>query len=223
MGFPVVKRRGGECFFSKPQFVASTVHPRRQPPLSCYPPFRTLLPEPASNEGDTWIRDYIAAMKSNLSIHGTMDRFDTAATIFHFSRVKSSWSPLLPTPLLPTTAGADDTFLLINTGPTVPRIFISMPFIEYTLNVHLEMFIIIRNINWSAFQWSTNVDCTSARGCWKFYDFSFCSWINCLFFNIFKKGDLLIADVSIQGFHYFSALTFQCFSNLILNWAHATS
>lgn len=72
MGFPAVKhdRGGGErffslslslpffllssffTFFSKPQFVASTVHPRRRPPLSCYPPLPPTR-EPASNEGDT--------------------------------------------------------------------------------------------------------------------------------------------------------------------------
>lgn len=41
------------------------------------------------NKGDTWIRDYIAVMKSNLSIHGTMELFDTAPAISHFSRMKS--------------------------------------------------------------------------------------------------------------------------------------
>lgn len=95
-GFPFSETTASAFFSSsKPQFVAAA---RYSPAYHCAAfPFTLssyALVDPstgrAGNKGDTWIRDYIAAMKSNLSIHGTMDpSFDTASAISHFSRMKS--------------------------------------------------------------------------------------------------------------------------------------
>jgi len=78
---------------SKPQFVATALLHRATPAstaftLSSYALVNLPIGR-AGNEGDTWIRDYIAAMKSNLSIHSTMDLFDTTTAISHFLWVKS--------------------------------------------------------------------------------------------------------------------------------------
>ena len=93
MGFPLANWRLFLFFSSlKTSICYYRVAPPRQPRAHRVYPFQLRPREPigrAGNEGDTWIRDYIAAMKSNLSIHGTMDPFDTATAISHFLRMKS--------------------------------------------------------------------------------------------------------------------------------------
>lgn len=105
MGFPLVNWR--RCFFFsslKTSICYYRVALPRQPRVHRVYPFQLRPREPigrAGNEGDTWIRDYIAAMKSNLSIHSTMDLFDTATAISHFLRMKSARTRPLKKNVLP--------------------------------------------------------------------------------------------------------------------------
>lgn len=96
-GFPFSGMTVSAFFFfsSKPQFVTAVRYsPARfsvRPSPFTLSSYALVNPSTgrAGNKDVIWIRDYIAAMKSNFSIHGTMDLFDTASAISHFSRMKS--------------------------------------------------------------------------------------------------------------------------------------
>lgn len=137
-GFPCGKATRRRVLFFKTSICCFHRSPSKATAPFLLPtlPAPSSLPKPASNEGDTWIRDYIAAMKSNLSIHGTMDRVRYRSCNFPlFTSEKLLAAAATPAvAVTPRTGGRRRYFFcsLTRAHTGSPRIFISMPFIEFT-------------------------------------------------------------------------------------------